>query len=69
MPKFPIKSFDAALEYIKQLEKESAEQVELLIEVKNEIGKGNYKYACNKIVAYLEGLDFEALMNDEITDW
>ncbi|UYL93760.1 hypothetical protein NIIg32_gp57 [Parageobacillus phage vB_PtoS_NIIg3.2] len=69
MTKFPIKSLDAALEYIEQLEKESAEQVELLIEVSNEIKKGNYEYAWKKAVAYLEGLDFEALMNDEITDW
>ena len=45
MTKFPIKSLDAALEYIDQLEKENAEQIELLIEVSNEIKKGNYEYA------------------------
>jgi hypothetical protein len=68
MPKFPIKNLEYALKYIEELEKENAEQIDLLIEISNEIKKGNYEYAWKKAIAYVEDLDFEVLMNNRIID-
>lgn len=51
------------MEYIDSLEKESAERLEVLIEVSNEIKKENYEVAWKKAIAYVEDLDFDLLMS------
>ncbi len=61
--KFPITELSEALKYIDSLEKESAERLELLIEVSNEIKNGNYEIAWKKVIAHVEDLDFELLMS------
>jgi len=60
--KFPITDLNEALKYVGKLENESAERLELLIEVSNEVKKGNYEVAWKKAIAHVEGLDFDLLM-------
>lgn len=63
--KFPITDLNEALRYIDSLEKESGERLELLIEVSNDVKKGNYGTAWKKAVAYLEDIDFELLLSGD----
>ncbi|MET4562203.1 hypothetical protein ABIA69_003389 [Lysinibacillus parviboronicapiens] len=51
-----------AVQQIPALEIESAERLELLIEVSNEVKKENYEVAWKKAIAYVEGVDFDLLM-------
>ena len=52
-----------AVQQIPALEKESAERLELLIDVSNEVKRKNYEVAWKKAIAYVEDVDFDLLMS------